>query len=56
MNQGAADRRFPTVALIAAALLLVPALGLPPLFDVDEGAFGEATRELLRAAIGCRPR
>lgn len=33
--------------LIAAALLLVPALGLPPLFDVDEGAFGEATREML---------
>jgi hypothetical protein len=33
--------------LIAAALLLVPALGLSPLFDVDEGAFGEATREML---------
>jgi len=43
----AADRRLPAAVLIAAALLLVPALGLPPLFDVDEGAFGEATREML---------
>jgi 4-amino-4-deoxy-L-arabinose transferase-like glycosyltransferase len=43
-----ADRRLQQAAvLIAAALLLVPALGLPPLFDVDEGAFGEATREML---------
>lgn len=32
-------------ALIAA--LLLPSLGLFPLFDVDEGAFGEATREML---------
>jgi len=46
MSRGAA---FPwqRAVLIAAALLLVPALGLPPLFDVDEGAFGEATREML---------
>jgi 4-amino-4-deoxy-L-arabinose transferase-like glycosyltransferase len=33
--------------LIGAALLMLPALGLPPLFDVDEGAFSEATREML---------
>jgi len=44
-----ADRAFRVQAavVIAAALLLLPALGLPPLFDVDEGAFGEATREML---------
>jgi len=47
MNYAAANRRLPAAALIASALLLVPALGLPPLFDVDEGAFSEATRELL---------
>jgi 4-amino-4-deoxy-L-arabinose transferase-like glycosyltransferase len=41
------DHRLQTAVLIAAALLLVPALGLTPLFDVDEGAFGEATREML---------
>ncbi|MBV8209148.1 MAG: glycosyltransferase family 39 protein [Burkholderiaceae bacterium] len=40
-------RRLQMAVLIAAALLLVPALGLPPLFDIDEGAFGEATREML---------
>jgi 4-amino-4-deoxy-L-arabinose transferase-like glycosyltransferase len=40
-------RRLQTAVLVAAALLLVPALGLPPLFDADEGAFGEATREML---------
>jgi hypothetical protein len=39
--------RLQAAVLIAAALLLLPALGLPPLFDVDEGAFGEATREML---------
>jgi 4-amino-4-deoxy-L-arabinose transferase-like glycosyltransferase len=33
--------------LIAAALLLLPSLGAYPLFDVDEGAFSEATREML---------
>jgi 4-amino-4-deoxy-L-arabinose transferase-like glycosyltransferase len=47
MNEGVSDRRPPAAALVAAALLLVPALGLPPLFDIDEGAFSEATRELL---------
>jgi hypothetical protein len=48
MNErAAADHRLQAALLIAAALLLVPALGLPPLFDVDEGAFGEATREML---------
>jgi 4-amino-4-deoxy-L-arabinose transferase-like glycosyltransferase len=29
------------------ALVLVPGIGLFPLFDVDEGAFSEATREML---------
>ncbi len=33
--------------LLLVALLLLPALGLYPLLDDDEGAFGEATRELL---------
>jgi len=48
MNDSTApDQRLQFAVLIAAALLLVPALGLPPLFDVDEGAFGEATREML---------
>jgi 4-amino-4-deoxy-L-arabinose transferase-like glycosyltransferase len=36
-----------TVVLVGAALLMLPVLGLPPLFDVDEGAFSEATREML---------
>jgi 4-amino-4-deoxy-L-arabinose transferase-like glycosyltransferase len=48
MSAGAASQnRLQTAVLIAAALLLVPALGLAPLFDIDEGAFGEATREML---------
>jgi 4-amino-4-deoxy-L-arabinose transferase-like glycosyltransferase len=46
-DAAASDHRLQTAVLIAAALLLVPALGLPPLFDVDEGAFSEATREML---------
>ena len=46
-GRAAADHRLQAAVLIAAALLLVPALGLAPLFDVDEGAFGEATREML---------
>jgi 4-amino-4-deoxy-L-arabinose transferase-like glycosyltransferase len=47
MNGAAADRRLQAALLIAAALLMLPALGLPPLFDADEGAFSEATREML---------
>jgi len=35
--------------LLACALLLLPTLGLYPLFDVDEGAFSEATREILQS-------
>ncbi|SPE34922.1 conserved membrane hypothetical protein [Burkholderiales bacterium] len=35
--------------LLACALLLLPTLGLYPLFDVDEGAFSEATREMLQS-------
>ena len=35
--------------LLACALLLLPSLGLYPLFDVDEGAFSEATREILQS-------
>ncbi len=41
------ERRLQALVLLAAACLLLPALGLPPLFDTDEGAFGEATREML---------
>jgi 4-amino-4-deoxy-L-arabinose transferase-like glycosyltransferase len=33
----------------ASALLLLPALGLYPLFNDDEGAFSEATREMLQS-------
>jgi 4-amino-4-deoxy-L-arabinose transferase-like glycosyltransferase len=33
----------------ASALLLLPGLGLYPLFNDDEGAFSEATRELLQS-------
>lgn len=33
--------------LLAAGALMLPALGLAPLFDVDEGAFSEATREMM---------
>jgi 4-amino-4-deoxy-L-arabinose transferase-like glycosyltransferase len=47
MSEGAPNRQLQAAALTAAALLLLPALGLPPLFDVDEGAFSEATREML---------
>ena len=35
--------------LAACALLLLPTLGRYPLFDIDEGAFSEATREILRS-------
>jgi 4-amino-4-deoxy-L-arabinose transferase-like glycosyltransferase len=38
-----------TLLLLACALLLLPSLGLYPLFDVDEGAFSEATREILQS-------
>ena len=33
----------------ACALLLLPSLGLYPLFNDDEGAFSEATREILQS-------
>ena len=33
--------------LLLPLLVLLPGLGLAPLFDVDEGAFSEATREML---------
>jgi 4-amino-4-deoxy-L-arabinose transferase-like glycosyltransferase len=35
--------------LAICALMLLPTLGLYPLFDVDEGAFSEATREILQS-------
>ncbi len=35
--------------LLVCTLLLLPTLGLYPLFDVDEGAFSEATREMLQS-------
>jgi len=35
--------------LLICALILLPSIGLYPLFDVDEGAFSEATREILRS-------
>ncbi len=48
MNGSAGGGRRGTVLmLLLAAALLLPGLGLYPLLDVDEGAFGEATREML---------
>lgn len=41
--------RFTAALLVVCALLLLPSLGLYPLFDVDEGAFSEATREILQS-------
>jgi len=35
--------------ILACAILLLPTLGLWPLFDYDEGAFSEATREILQS-------
>lgn len=44
----AVNRTLPRIAFaVALALPLLWRLGAPPLFDVDEGAFAEATRELL---------
>lgn len=37
------------LVVCAAALLLLPSLGLYPLFNDDEGAFSEATREILQS-------
>jgi 4-amino-4-deoxy-L-arabinose transferase-like glycosyltransferase len=46
--RAAALRAAPALALAAAIVLgLFLRLGSIPLFDVDEGAFGEATREML---------
>lgn len=43
--------RLSSSALLIAvcAVLLLPTLGLWPLFDYDEGAFSEATREILQS-------
>ncbi len=41
------SRRGFQAAVLAVALLYLLRLGAAPLFDVDEGAFAEATRELL---------
>lgn len=41
------ERYAAGLLLLACMLLLLPSLGLYPLFDVDEGAFSEATREML---------
>jgi hypothetical protein len=46
--QAAAGERVPVLAVVGAVLVgLFLNLGAIPLFDVDEGAFGEATREML---------
>jgi 4-amino-4-deoxy-L-arabinose transferase-like glycosyltransferase len=39
----------PVLLVLLCALFLLPCIGLYPLFDVDEGAFSEATREILRS-------
>lgn len=43
----AAERRTMAVWALAMGLVALLGLGLAPLFDVDEGAFSEATREML---------
>ena len=47
--RAAPERRAAWLLLGAAALWLLPALGLYPLFNDDEGAFSEATREILQS-------
>jgi len=47
--QGHSSRFAGALLLCACALLLLPSLGSYPLFDVDEGAFSEATREILQS-------
>ncbi len=47
-GEGPAPIGSARLLLICAALVL-PTLGLYPLFDVDEGAFSEATREILQS-------
>jgi len=47
-REGAREQRMPVLAVVGAVLTgLFLNLGSIPLFDVDEGAFGEATREML---------
>lgn len=40
-------RWWPVLVFVLALVVLLPGLGNFPLFDVDEGAFSEATREML---------
>ncbi|HEX5682724.1 MAG TPA: glycosyltransferase family 39 protein [Ideonella sp.] len=42
-------RRIPWALALALLLLAIFQLGAAPLFDVDEGAFSEATREMLQS-------
>jgi len=43
------SNRFPWALGLALLLLAIFQLGAAPLFDVDEGAFSEATREMLQS-------
>lgn len=44
------DRRHaPWQLMLLCAAILLPSIALYPLFDVDEGAFSEATREMLQS-------
>lgn len=46
-SRPAAERRTMALWALAMGLVALLGLGLAPLFDVDEGAFSEATREML---------
>jgi len=48
-RDGADARADAARLLLACALVLLPSIALYPLFDVDEGAFSEATREMLQS-------
>ena len=48
-DQPAEARAGAWLVVLAAALVLLPSLGLYPLFNDDEGAFSEATREILQS-------
>jgi len=49
LRTSSAERLWWALGFLAIALLLMGRLGAYPLFDVDEGAFAEASREMLES-------
>ena len=49
LRTASAERQWWAIGLLAIALMLMARLGAYPLFDVDEGAFAEASREMLES-------